>query len=157
MKKLFLIMLIIMLTFLVTDLFGNDMNNSISDFSVGIIPGGSLPVGGSSGSFSFGGGGEVTARYFIPGLFGSFVGINVGYNYMAIKASDSVSVIPFGATVGMIYVPIPGVGLTLDVFGGGGGYYGFLNSNSSVSALGYYGEGGGGIGFFVTPNISRAC
>ncbi len=154
MKKLFLIMLIIMLTFLVTDLFGNDMNNSISDFSVGIIPGGSLPVGGSSGSFSFGGGGEVTARYFIPGLFGSFVGINVGYNYMAIKASDSVSVIPFGATVGMIYVPIPGVGLTLDVFGGGGGYYGFLNSNSSVSALGYYGEGGGGIGFFVTPNIS---
>ena len=101
-KVVFWSVIILMGIILMTVQIAFAKNSFLNNMAFKLTPSGGLPLGSSTESFKFGGGAGLEARYFFPKKPGIFLSGAIGYGLFPIKASDSISVINFGAG-GVVY------------------------------------------------------
>ena len=111
-----------------------------------ITPGVNLPLGASKDMFTIGGGGEITGQYSLP--FAPVIQArgSLDYSLVPTLAEKNLSMISFGAGIGIGYDVIPKLNLSASVSGG----YGLGIYSGQTGGSAYIG-GEGGITFFFVP------
>jgi tetratricopeptide (TPR) repeat protein len=121
-------------------------------FNLSFAPALSIPMVGDNTTFDMGAAGDLRARMTLPFLPYFFVGADLSYTFSPLRRNDTLSLLSGGVELGLAWQMIPGV-LTLSAYGGGGYFYGFLNSgtgngnNPEVT-------GGAGLSLNLSPAFS---
>lgn len=123
-----------------------------TEIGVRIAPGASFPLGDAEGIYAMGGqamlSGTLSPR-FAPDLLGSVGG---GYAISTLSIDTTLSILSGGASLAL-RIPLQD-NVRLEASGGGGGYYGLLNSGMGPRNGGGLLHGGAGLFFDLTPGIS---
>ena len=122
-----------------------------SRLSFSLAPAVSIPMGNNSELFGLGGELNLGARYRLPSLPLLFLGAQIGYDYSAITASDSLSLLSLDAGAGLTYEFTPK--LSASAFASGGVFLAALSS-SLGSAWNPLAGGGVSLSYRFNPRLS---
>jgi hypothetical protein len=124
-------------------------SESRSLFSLSVNPAVSIPLGEDSSLYSFGGGASLQGEMKFPFLSLLSVRGELGYNFVPLKVTTSLSLLSIGVGAGIGFNILPA--LSLGVYGGGGYFYGLLNDGSGRGGGNPYLSAGGGIAWLILP------
>ena len=143
---------LIVLASIATSLSAQATTDGPSRFDLSFSPGATIPLGGDTATYKVGGSGDLRGRMILPFLPWCFVGADLQYTFSPLRRNDSLSLLSGGAELGLAWQMVPGV-LELSAYGGGGYFYGLLNSGAGN---GYNPDvtGGMGLSVILSPQLS---
>ncbi len=100
------------------------------DLSLSLTPGGVIPTGDSAQSFTFGGGGDLSADLSFQSFPKGFLKVQTSYLYLPLVSKDGVSVISVLAGGGIRFSPAEK--LKFSAYGTGGYFYSQVSGGSSI-------------------------
>ena len=125
-------------------------------FTVMILPGAGLPLGGDRDFYTIGGGIDISGTYAFPFFPMLSAGTDLAYNWVPLKKAEaaekrpgSLSFISGGGTA-LISVPIS-TKFEINAAAGGGYFYALFNDEPSTGGGGAYLKAGAGAAFFFNP------
>lgn len=119
--------------------------------SIEIVSGVTLPSGEYTDQYRLGSGTDVFAYHTMKAMPIFNLHVLLGYNYIPLKVSTSLSVLNIGGGVGVYYEIIPRLGLEAHVEGGY--YFGLLNSNPASYGGSFFLNERAGVTFKIIPSL----
>ncbi len=120
--------------------------------SVSLSPSGVMPLGNSSESFGFGGGGGLSADLRLGTMPLFFFRLDSSYNYIPIVTKDAVSVYSVTTGGGITYSPL--TRLNFRAYGTGGYFYSALTGDSGIAGGNIALKGGLSASYNITPSFA---
>jgi tetratricopeptide (TPR) repeat protein len=129
--------------------------DTVSYVSFGLSPGINIPIGQSADRYKMGGFGSLTVNYKPPMQVPLYLGADLGYGFSpyTVDMDSSLNLTSLGALVG---TELPLGRLAIDLYAGGGYYYGFTKDEVGETRAGgnpYY-TGGAALSFYISPTLS---
>jgi tetratricopeptide (TPR) repeat protein len=125
-------------------------SSRLSELSLSLTPAFSLPLGDDAAVFGLGGGGELSARYRPPFFPLVTLGGVVGYELGTLRVSQTISTLSIGAEAGLLWEPLPWLGL--HAAARGGYFHSLLNNGGGGGGAGFV-TGAAGAELLVVPSI----